>query len=157
MDTLFATNKSGKSSRGNTCCQLLVTYKGFIYVVSMKYKSKVMQAVKKFVKKIGAPEEIICDMSGGKTLNTLQKFFNEIGTTFRFLGEGTPWAKKVEIYIGLIKEAFQKDSKDYKFLLDLWDYYVERRSHINILTDKDITKLHGTNDHNSLLGDEGDI
>ena len=56
-----------------------------------------------------------------------------------------------------IKEDFQKDSKDYNFLLDLWDYCVERREHINNLTEKYMTKLHGTNDHNYLLGDDGDI
>ena len=33
MDTFFATKKGGTSSRGNTCCQLFVTDKGFIYVV----------------------------------------------------------------------------------------------------------------------------
>ena len=34
MDTFFATKKGGQSSRGHTCCQLFVTDKGFIYVVS---------------------------------------------------------------------------------------------------------------------------
>ena len=42
MDTFFATKKGGTSSRGNTCCQLFVTDKGFIYVVPMKRKSKVL-------------------------------------------------------------------------------------------------------------------
>ena len=36
MDTFFATNKSGKSSRGKACFQLFVTDKGFIYGVPMK-------------------------------------------------------------------------------------------------------------------------
>ena len=36
MDTFFATRKGGTSSRGNTCCQLFVMDKGFIYVVPMK-------------------------------------------------------------------------------------------------------------------------
>ena len=30
MDASFATKKSGKSSRGNSCCQLFVTDKGFV-------------------------------------------------------------------------------------------------------------------------------
>ena len=33
MDTLIATSKGGKSTRGNTCCQLSVTDKGYLYVV----------------------------------------------------------------------------------------------------------------------------
>ena len=61
MDTFFATEKSGKSSRGHTCCQIFVTDKGFMYVVPMKYKSEVLQAEKEFAKDIGAHHVIICD------------------------------------------------------------------------------------------------
>jgi hypothetical protein len=46
MDTFFATKKAGKSSRGHACCQLFVTDKGFVYVVPMKSKSELLQAVK---------------------------------------------------------------------------------------------------------------
>ena len=61
MDTFFATKNAGKSSRQNTCCQLFVSDKGFVYVVPMTSKSEVLQAVKEFAKEIGAPEAIICD------------------------------------------------------------------------------------------------
>ena len=67
MDTFFATKKAGKSSRGNTCCQLFVTDKGYVYVVPMKSKIEVLQAAKQFAKEIGAPEAIICDMAGKQT------------------------------------------------------------------------------------------
>jgi hypothetical protein len=56
MDTFFATKKVGKSSRGHTCCQLFVTYKGFVYAIPMKSKAEVLQAVKQFAKEIGAPQ-----------------------------------------------------------------------------------------------------
>ena len=46
MDNFFATNKSGKSSRGHTCCQIFVTDKGLVYVLKIKSKSEVMQGVK---------------------------------------------------------------------------------------------------------------
>ena len=39
MDTFFVTRKGGTSSRGNTCCQLFIMDKGFIYVVTMKRKT----------------------------------------------------------------------------------------------------------------------
>jgi hypothetical protein len=61
MDTFFATKKVGKSSRGHNCCQLFVTDKGFVYVVPMKSKSEVLQALKQFAKEIGAPDAIISD------------------------------------------------------------------------------------------------
>jgi hypothetical protein len=97
MDTFFATKKAGKSSRGHTCCQLFVTDKGFVYVVPMKSKGEALQAVKQFAKEIGAPEALICDMSGEQTSHALKRFCNEIGTTLRVLEEGTPWANKAEL------------------------------------------------------------
>jgi hypothetical protein len=46
MDTFFATKKGGKSSRGHSCCQLVVTDKGSAYVVPMKRKGEVLLAMK---------------------------------------------------------------------------------------------------------------
>jgi hypothetical protein len=105
MDTFFATKKAGKSTRGHSCCQLFVTDKGFVYVVPMKSKSEVLQAVKQFAKEIGAPDAIISDAAAEQKSQKLRKFCSEIGTTLRILEEGTPWANKAELYIGLIKEA----------------------------------------------------
>jgi len=157
MDTFFATSKAGKSSRGHTCCQLFVTDKGFICVIPMKSKGEVLQAVKQFAKEVGAPEALICDMSGEQTSGPMRKFCQEIGTTLRILEEGTPWANKAELYIGLIKEAVRKDMKDSNCPLVLWDYCVERRARINNLTAKDLFQLHGSNAYTSLTGEEGDI
>ena len=50
MYTFFSTNTAGKYSRGNTFCQIFVTYKGFVYVFYMKSKSEVLQEVKQFAK-----------------------------------------------------------------------------------------------------------
>ena len=157
MDAFFATKKAGKSTRQNTCCQLFVTDKGFAYVVPMKSKSEVLQAVKQFAKEVGAPDAIICDMSGEQTSKSLRKFCHEIGTTLKVLEEGTPWANKAELYVGLIKEAVRKDMKDSNCPLAFWDYCVERRARINNLTAKNIFKLQGTNAHTALTGEEGDI
>jgi hypothetical protein len=109
MDTFFATKKATKSTRSNTCCQLFVTDKGFVYVVPMKSKAHVIDAVKQFAKEIGAPDALIFDMSGEQTSRSLRQFCLEIGTSLRVLEEGTPWANKAELYIGLIKEDVCKD------------------------------------------------
>ena len=85
MDTFFATKKSGKSSRGNSCCQLFVTDKGFVYVVPMKKWSETLQDVKMFAKEIGAPDAIICDAAKEQHSAPLRKFLGEIGTTLRIL------------------------------------------------------------------------
>ena len=105
MDTFFTTKKGGRSSRGHTCCQLFVTDKGFLYVVPIRRKSEVLQAIKQLAKEIGAPSSIIADMSGEQMSHDIRKFCNDIGTTLRAIEEGTPWSNKAELYIGLLKEA----------------------------------------------------
>ena len=157
MDTFFATKKGGRSSRGHTCCQLFVTDKGFLYVVPMRRKSEVLQALKQFAKEIGAPTSIIADMSGEQMSHNVQKFCNDIGTTLRTLEEGTPLSNKAELYIGLLKEAVRKDMHETNSPMILWDYCVERRARINNLTAKDNFKLHGTTPHTATMAEDGDI
>ena len=108
MDTFFATKKAGKPSRVNTCCQLFVTDKGFVYAVPMTTESQVLQAVKQFSKEIGSPDAIISDASKAQTSADMKNFCNDIGTTMRTLEENTPWSNKAELYIGIIKEAVRK-------------------------------------------------
>ena len=81
MDMFFATSKGGKSSCRHTCCQLLMIDKEFLYVVPMKQQSEVLQAGKQFSKEIGAPNAIICNMSGEQMLPELKQFCNMIRTT----------------------------------------------------------------------------
>ena len=90
MDTFFPTKKGGTSSRGNTCCHLFVTDKGFIYVVLMKRKSKVLSALKQFAKEVGAPDAIVSDMAKEQVSQDVRNFCNMIGMTLRALEEGTP-------------------------------------------------------------------
>eukprot|EP00957_Ditylum_brightwellii_P124443 9484066-Ditylum_brightwellii.AAC.1 len=70
-----------------------------------------MQAVKEFAKVVGAPVAIICDAARKQKSENLKKFLGELDTMLRVLEEGTPWANKAELYIGLMKEAVRKDMK----------------------------------------------
>ena len=133
MDTFFATSKGGKSSCGHTCCQLFVTDKGYIFVVPMRSKADVLQAVKQFAKELGAPDAIVCDAAREQMSSDLKKFLTSIGTMLRVLEYGMPWANKAELYIGLIKEAVRKDMKSSNCPLAFWDYCVEQRARINNL------------------------
>lgn len=157
MDTFFAKKKGGKSTRGHTCCQLFVTDKGFIHVVPMRRKGEVLQAVKQFVKEIGAPDALIVDMSGEQMSQDLKTFCNDIGSTLRALERGTQWSNKAELFIGIMKEAVRKDMRESDSPMVLWDYCIERRARINNLTAKDSFKLHGGNAHTATTGEEGDI
>eukprot|EP00957_Ditylum_brightwellii_P027921 2109019-Ditylum_brightwellii.AAC.1 len=88
----------------------------------MKSKSEVEQAVKQFAKEIGAPDAIVCDASGEQMKKPLKRFLSEIGTTLQILEEGTLWANKAKLYIGLLKEAVCKDMKASNCPLAFWDY-----------------------------------
>ena len=103
------------------------------------------------------PDALICDAAGEQTSKDLRKFCSEIGTTLRVLEEGTPWANKAELYIGIVKAAVQKDMKESNCPLLFWDYCVERRVRINNLTAKDRFNLHGLNAYTTLTGEEADI
>ena len=101
-------NRPDRIFAANSSCRI----RDYVYVVPMSSKSEVLQAVKEFAKEIGAPEAVICDAAREQKSKSLRKFLGEIGTTLRILEEGTPWANKAELYIGLIKEAVRKDMKD---------------------------------------------
>jgi len=99
MDTFFANGKGVKSSRGNTCCQLFVSDKGFVYVVPLRTKSDVLYAVKQFAKEVCAPKAIVCDASKEQTSLYLKRFMSSIGTTLRVLEQGPAWSTTTELYI----------------------------------------------------------
>ena len=159
MDTFFATRKTTKYLRGNRCCQIFFTNKGFVYVVPMKSKNKddILSALKTITKGIGAPEAIICDVSWYQTAIEVKKYFGDIGTTLRILERGTPWPNKSELYIELIKEYVRKYMKETDIPLVLWYYCAERRSRLNNLTSKKLFQLHGSTPHTALTSEEGDI
>jgi hypothetical protein len=96
-------------------------------------------------------------MSGEQMSKEVRVFWNEIGSTLRALEKGTPWTNKIELYIGLLKEAVRKDMKNQDSPMVFWDYCIERRARIYKLTAKSNFKLHGSNPYTLTLGEEGDI
>ena len=155
-DTFFVTKKA-MSTRGNTCMQLFVSDKGFVYVVPMKSKADFPDALKQFSREIGVPTALILDPSGEQTSKRVKKYCQEIGTTLRILEEHTQWANLAELYIGLMKESIRKDMRDSDSPLVFWDYCAERRARINNLTARNIFQNDGQNPTMSTLGDQGDI
>ena len=98
MDTFFAMSRGRKSSRGNTCCQLFVTDKGYLYIVLMKRRGEALQAVKQFDEEVGAADVIISDMTMEQLSQEVKHFCNLIGMTLHTLDEGTPWSNHAELY-----------------------------------------------------------
>ena len=96
-------------------------------------------------------------MSGEQMSKEVKSFCYDIGTTLRALEEGTPWANKAELYVGLLKESLRKDMCEANSPMVFWDYCIERRARINNLTAKSNFKLHGSNAHTLMMQEEGDI
>jgi len=59
MDTFFAAKNIKKSSHRNIYSEIFITNKGFIYIMPIKSKKEVLEAVKMFAKEIEALEAII--------------------------------------------------------------------------------------------------
>ena len=83
-DTFFVT-KWAKYTRGNTCMQLFVSDKGFVFVVPMKSKEEFPLELKCFAKEIGVPTTLILDPSREQTSRKVRKFCNNIGTTLQMI------------------------------------------------------------------------
>ena len=104
MDTFHVTSKA-VSSCGHKHMQLLVSDKGFVYVVPTKDRTgtTIANAVKQFAKEIGVPMDLIFDASGEQHSSHLTKTTAEMDLTLRLLERKTQWANLTELYIGLIK------------------------------------------------------
>ena len=85
--------------------KLSVTDKGFVHVIPMKKRSEVLLVLKMFAKEVGTPDAIICDAAREQISQSVRDFCYKIGTSLRVLEEGTPWANRAKLYIGLLKEA----------------------------------------------------
>ena len=157
MDTFFATKKRGKSSCGNTCCQMFVTDKGFVYVVLMRNKKDVILAVKQLAKEIGTSDAIVCDGAGEQTSLNFKRFLNSIGTTLHVLEEGTPWSNRAKLYIKLMKAAVCKDMQSSNCPFVFWDYCMQRHAQINNLTAKSSFQLHVQVPETTVTGEQGHI
>ena len=78
------------SSRGNTCAQLFVTDKRYVYIVPMTKEADLLQALKQFVKIIGVPDDIVCDAAKAQKSKVVKHYCNDISTTLKVLERNTP-------------------------------------------------------------------
>ena len=74
-----------------------------MFLSCLKQKSEVLAATKQFVKDVGAPDAIICDMANEQQSSEMKQFCNAMGMTLRALEEDTPWVNRAELYIKLLK------------------------------------------------------
>ena len=99
----------------------------------MRSQSEFNTALHWFCKQVGVPVNLIIDDHKAQKSNETRRFCSQIGTTLKILEIGTPWANRVELYIGLLKEAVRKDMRASHSPMCLWDYAIERRAMIHNL------------------------
>ena len=138
MDTMFASQKSGPTTRGNTCLQLFVTDKGFVFVCPMKQKAHLHYALKLFFKKVGVPDAIICDRGGEQIGGESKKIIQDSGTVIRQIEPKTPWSNRAERYIGIFKQAVRDLMYETNCPMRLWDYCMEYKAHMNNSTARNL-------------------
>jgi hypothetical protein len=148
---------NAKSSQGNICGQLFVSDKGFVAFYPMKRQADYFLALKQFAKDVGAPEVLVCDPHLAQTKREVPNICTQIGTTLKVLEAEMQWANRVELYIGLMKKATQKDMQSLGSPLVLWDYCMENRAMIFQITAKKLFQLNGTNPHTMTFGTAADV
>ena len=154
-DTMFASKH--KSTRGNKCCQVFVSDKGYVAVYPMKSQDEFETALHWFCKEIGVPVELILDGFSAQTTSTVKRFCDQVGTTLKILERATPWANRAELYIGLLKEAVRKDMRESNSPMVLWDYAIERRALIHNAVPRPLFQAQGKTPHECTFGVQNDI
>ena len=83
--------------------QIFFSDKGFVKVYPMKIQHDYPAALRQFAKDVGAPEILVCDPHPSQKSFEVKDFCNKIGTTLKLLEQGTQWANRAELYMGLVK------------------------------------------------------
>ncbi len=135
-----------KSTRGNTCAQLFVSDKALLVGYPMHDTKSSLNLLKIFAMEVGALQTLVCNVQPTQTKYTVRDFLAQIGTTLLVLEANTQWAIRAEFYVGLLKEAIQKDIQENSPLV-LWDYCLERHILIFQVAAKKLFQLNGTNPH----------
>jgi hypothetical protein len=123
----------------------------------MKKESEYILALKQFVKDVGAPEILFCDLANTQKKREVKDFCTQMGTTLSILEAETQWANRAELFVGLVKGATRKDLRESGSPIVLWDYCMERRCLIYQVTAKKLFQLHGSTPHTATFGTEADI
>ena len=78
-------SKSMQSLSHNTCCQLFVTDKGYVFVWPLEKESDVLLCLKIFDKDIGVPEALFIDGAKAESSSEVNRFFINLGDALNML------------------------------------------------------------------------
>ena len=128
MDIFFASKKSGKSSRGYSCCQVFATPFGHSMGIPMVYKKgqNVAKAMKIYFKEISVPPDMIADCAREQVQGETLRLANQLGCQIVELDKGTTDTNRAECYIQMLKNETKRDLEDSDIPMVFWCYCVGR-------------------------------
>ena len=85
--------------------QIVVSDKGYVYVVPMNSPKEFPKALKTFAKDVAVPGAVLADSRRCNKSQEVKQFYHKIGTTMRILKGSTQWASRAEVYVELFEEA----------------------------------------------------
>ena len=80
-----------------------------------------------------------------------------MGTVLRILETETQWANRVELSIGLLKEAVRKYLRVSDCPMALWDYAIARRATIHNIIPRPLFQNNGLTPYTATHGESVDI
>lgn len=162
MDTFFSVKETrhgwdGTSLRGFKMAQIFVSDRGYVCLELMKSLEEIPDAIRKFFKDVGAPDNLISDAHASHKSDLVKSILRQAGTTLRLLEEGSPKSNRAELYVGLIKDGIIKDIKRTGSPKVLWCFCAERKARIHNLTASKLFALQGQTPFFDTFGEEADI
>ena len=123
----------------------------------MEAQSEFKDTLHWFCKQDGVQRELIYDAHNSMSKNkSAKRLAHQLGLTIKVLERATPWTNRTELYVGILKEAVQKDLPVSDSPMILWDYDLERHALIHNLVPRSLFQ----NDkppHEATFGEQGDI
>ena len=152
---MFATKH--KHTRGNKCCQFVVSNKGYVVVYLMKSQDEFETALYWFCKEVGVPVDLGVDGFSSQKKRSVKRFCNQVGATLKILKRANPWENRAGIYIGVLKEADTKHMRESNSPMVLWDYEIQHRAIIHNAVPRPLFKYQGKTPHECTFGYQSDI
>ena len=123
----------------------------------MQSQKELQTALHWFCKQVCVPVSLVVDGHLSQASPTVRQLCDQVDTTLQVLETGNPWENRAELYIGLLKEAVRRDTRQSNLPMSLWCYCIERRSNIHNAITRPLFQAQGRSPHVCTFGVQGDI
>ena len=107
----------------------------------IKKRSELLLVLKSVFKEDEVPENMICDGAPEQVSGEAARLCQITDCTIQQIERGTPWSKRAEGHVIIVKSEILLDLKESKFPMVLLCYAAERRGKILASTSRNIYSL----------------